>query len=295
MSTDPRAVGQKTAFESAKRRGFVVIALGCLLIPLAIFFWVFADALHGAWPRLTLDFLTSYPSRKPEIAGVLPALVGTLYLMALTATIAIPIGLGAAIYLEELAKPGRITALIELNISTLAGVPSIIYGLLGLEVFVRFADLGRSLLAGASTLVLMLLPMIIITSREAIRTVPQAHREASLALGATRLETVRRVVIPGALPGVLTGVILSLARAIGETAPLITIGALTYVAFLPDSLKSAFTALPIQIFNWVSRPQVEFRANAAAGIVLLLVVMVLLNGTAIGLRLRLQKRQAGGT
>jgi phosphate transport system permease protein len=214
--------------------------------------------------------------------------------MGITAALAIPIGLAAAIYLEEYAAENRLTSLIELNISTLAGVPSIIYGLLGLELFVRTLALGRSLLAGGATLALLLLPMIIITSREAIRTVPQAHREASLALGATRWQTVRNVVLPAALPGALTGIILSFARAIGETAPLITIGALTYVAFLPDSLQSAFTALPIQIFNWVSRPQVEFRANAAAGIVVLLVVMVTLNAGAIWLRIRLQSRQQGG-
>ena len=172
-------------------------------------------------------------------------------------------------------------------------MPSIIYGLLGLELFVRTLALGRSLLAGAATLALLLLPMIIMASREALRAVPQELRAASLALGSTRWQTIRHVVLPVALPGVLTGVILSLARALGETAPLITIGALTYVAFLPDSLTSAFTALPIQIFNWISRPQVEFRENAAAGIVVLLVLMVLLNGAAIVLRLRLQRRTQG--
>jgi phosphate transport system permease protein len=273
---------------------FVVTASVSLFIPLAIFVWVFVDAFVDALPRLNMAFLTSYPSRRAELAGVLPALVGTLCLMVLTAALAIPVGLGAAIYLEEYARPGRITSLIEVNISTLAGVPSIIYGLLGLEVFVRLLSLGRSLIAGSATLALLLLPMIIITSREAIRTVPHVQREASWAMGATRWQTVRAVVLPAALPGALTGIILSFARAIGETAPLITIGALTYVAFLPQSLDSAFTALPIQIFNWVSRPQVEFRANAAAGIVLLLAVMVLLNGFAIWLRVRLQKKQGQG-
>jgi phosphate transport system permease protein len=273
---------------------FVGVAAASLVVPLLIFLVVFADAFHDALPRLGWDFLVGYPSRHAEAAGILPALVGTICLMGITAALAIPIGLAAAIYLEEYAAENRLTSLIELNISTLAGVPSIIYGLLGLELFVRTLALGRSLLAGGATLALLLLPMIIITSREAIRTVPQAHREASLALGATRWQTVRNVVLPAALPGALTGIILSFARAIGETAPLITIGALTYVAFLPDSLQSAFTALPIQIFNWVSRPQVEFRANAAAGIVVLLVVMVTLNAGAIWLRIRLQSRQQGG-
>jgi phosphate transport system permease protein len=272
---------------------FVALAAASLVVPLLIFVVVFVDAFHDALPRLGWDFLTGYPSRRAEAAGILPALVGTLCLMGITAVLAIPVGLAAAIYLEEYAPKNRLTSVIELNISTLAGVPSIIYGLLGLELFVRTLALGRSLIAGGATLALLLLPMIIITSREAIRTVPQAHREASLALGATRWQTVRHVVIPAALPGTLTGIILSFARAIGETAPLITIGALTYVAFLPDSLDSAFTALPIQIFNWVSRPQVEFRANAAAGIVVLLVVMVTLNAGAIWLRIKLQNRQQG--
>jgi phosphate transport system permease protein len=275
-------------------RTFVIIATASLVIPLAIFVVVFGDAVRDALPRLSLDFLTGYPSRRAESAGILPALVGTLCLMGITAVMAIPTGLGAAIYLEEYAPANRLTALIELNIATLAGVPSIIYGLLGLELFVRFFGFGRSLLAGGATLALLLLPMIIITSREAIRTVPRAQREASFALGATRWQTVRHVVLPAALPGALTGIILAFARAIGETAPLITIGALTYVAFLPDSLGSAFTALPIQIFNWVSRPQTEFQANAAAGIVVLLVVMVILNAGAIWLRIRLQDKQRAG-
>jgi phosphate transport system permease protein len=210
--------------------------------------------------------------------------------MVLTAAMAIPVGLGAAIYLEEYARPGRLTSVIEVNISNLAGVPSIIYGLLGLELFVRVMSLGRSLVAGAATLALLLLPMIIMTSREALRTVPRSLREACFALGADRWQTLRQVVLPMCLPGVLTGVILSLARAVGETAPLITIGALTYVAFLPDSLSSPFTALPIQVFNWVSRPQPGFHVNAAAGIIVLLALMLVMNGAAIWLRKRLQRR-----
>jgi phosphate transport system permease protein len=210
--------------------------------------------------------------------------------MGLTAVMAIPVGVGAALYLEEYAPVGRLTALIELNISTLAGVPSIIYGLLGLEIFVRVVGLGRSVLAGAATLALLLLPMVIMSSREALRTIPRSLREASFALGADQWPTLRRVILPMAMPGVLTGIILSLARAIGETAPLITIGALTYVAFTPQSVHDTFTALPIQIFNWVSRPQAQFHVNAAAGIVVLLAFMLLLNGFAIWLRMRLQRR-----
>ncbi|MBN1774541.1 MAG: phosphate ABC transporter permease PstA [Deltaproteobacteria bacterium] len=276
--------------ELAPQRVFQAIGLVALVLPLLLLAFLFGSSLVDAWPRLDWDFLTAFPSRKPALAGILPALVGTTCLMGLTAAIAIPVGLGAALYLEEYARPSRLTMLIELNISTLAGVPSIIYGLLGLEVFARVLGMGRSLLTGACTLALLLLPMVIMASREALRTVPQSLREASYALGADKWRTLRGVVLPMCLPGVLTGVILSLARAIGETAPLITIGALTYVAFLPDSVHSEFTALPIQIFNWVSRPQAGFHVNAAAGIVVLVGLMLLLNGFAIWLRARLQRR-----
>ncbi|MBI5501290.1 MAG: phosphate ABC transporter permease PstA [Deltaproteobacteria bacterium] len=276
--------------ELAPERAFQAVGILAIVLPLLLLLWLFGGALVDAWPRLGWDFLTGFPSRKAEIAGILPALAGSAWLMALTSLIAIPLGLGAALYLEEYARPGRLTALIELNIGTLAGVPSILYGLLGLEIFVRVIGMGRSVLAGACTLALLLLPMVIIASREALRTVPHSLREASFALGADRWQTLQRVVLPMCLPGVLTGVILSLARAIGETAPLITIGALTYVAFLPDSVHSAFTALPIQIFNWTSRPQAAFHVNAAAGIVVLIALMLLLNGVAIWLRARLQRR-----
>jgi len=268
-------------------RGLCLFAVTAPLVILAI---LIGDAVLDGLPRLTWKFLTSYPSRFPEQAGLLAALVGSAYLLVLTALLALPLGVGAAIYLEEYARPNRLTAFIELNINNLAGVPSIIYGLLGLQLFVRALQLERSLLAGAATLAIMLLPMIITAAREALRTVPLSLREAGFALGGDRWQTIRQIVLPMSLPGILTGVILSLARAIGETAPLITIGALTYVAFLPNSLKSPFTALPIQIFNWVSRPQKEFHANAAAGIIVLLTLMLLLNALAIWLRNRTQRR-----
>ncbi len=274
----------------AAERAFKAICLLALFLPLLLLIVLIADVFVDGFSRLGWTFLTSYPSRKPELAGILPALVGSAYLMLLTIFIAIPLGVGAAVYLEEYASPGRLTHFIEINISNLAGVPSIIYGLLGLGVFVRVLQLGRSLLAGALTLALMLLPMVIMASRESLRTVPQSLREACYALGADRWQTIRRVVLPMSLPGILTGTILSVARAIGETAPLITLGALTYVAFVPDSLKSPFTALPIQIFNWISRPQAGFHVNAAAGIIVLLGIMFALNSLAIGLRIRLQKR-----
>jgi len=280
----------KRALRPMLDRGFARACLFALFLPVLVLAVLFGDVVIDAIPRLDWDFITSYPSRHAESAGILPALVGSLCLMLLTAVIAIPLGIGAAIYLDEYAQPGKFTSFIEINIANLAGVPSIIYGLLGLELFVRVVGLGRSLIAGAATLAILLLPMVIMASREALRTVPRSMREASFALGAGRWRTLRQVVLPMCFPGLLTGIILSLARAIGETAPLITIGALTYVAFLPDSIQSAFTALPIQIFNWISRPQAEFHINAAAGIVVLLIVMLLLNGTAIWLRMRLQRR-----
>ncbi|MEK7369684.1 MAG: phosphate ABC transporter permease PstA, partial [Planctomycetota bacterium] len=235
-------------------------------------------------------FLSHYPSRKPEMAGILSALVGSGCLVFLTGLIAFPLGVGAAIYLEEYAGNNWFSKIIEVNIANLAGVPSIIYGLLGLEVFVRIMHMDRSLLAGACTLALLVLPMIIIASREAMRAVPVSIREASFAVGATRWETIRYHVLPLAFPGILTGTILALSRAIGEAAPLIPIGALTYVAFLPDSPLAPFTALPIQIFNWISRPQKGFADNAAAGSIVLLVVLLLMNAGAVWLRNRYQKK-----
>jgi phosphate transport system permease protein len=263
----------------------VAIAIGLVTLGVLI-----ADVIHDGWRALSWDFLTSYPSRRPEQAGILSALVGSFYILILVALIAFPLGVAAAIYLEEFAPQNRLTATIEINLSNLAAVPSIVYGLLGLGVFVRTFMLGRSLLAGALTLSLLVLPIIIIASREALRAVPPSIREAGLALGASHWQTVRLFVLPAALPGILTGTILALARAIGETAPLITIGALTYVAFTPKSLFDPFTVLPIQIFNWISRPQPAFHERAAAGIIVLLAVLLLFNGLAIFLRARLQRR-----
>jgi phosphate transport system permease protein len=269
---------------------FQALCLMALALPLLLLFVLLAGTVFDGWDRLSWGFLTGVPSRRAANAGLFPAFVGTLYLMILTTLMAVPVGIGAAIYLEEYAKPTRLTSLIELNISNLAGVPSIIYGLLGLELFVRAMQLGRSLLAGAATLALLLLPMVVIASREALRTVPHSMREACYALGGDKWRSIRRVVLPMSLPGILTGIILSVARAVGETAPLITIGALSFVTFVPDSLRSGFAAIPIQIFNWVSRPQPEFQANAAAGVIVLLLVMLVLNAVAIWLRLRLGRR-----
>ena len=268
----------------------VVAAIG-VLIALITLGALLIDALIDGVPRLSWKFLTSFPSRKPAEAGIFSALVGSVYLIILTALIGVPIGVGAAIYLEEYTnQSSRISRIIEVNVANLAGVPSIIYGLLGLGLFVRAMRLDRSLLAGALTLALLVLPIIIISAREAIRSVPPTIREAAYALGASRWQTISHHVLPMAFPGILTGVILAVSRAIGETAPLITIGALTYIAFLPTDVGDPFTALPIQIFNWVSRPQKGFHINAAAGIVVLLAVTLLLNALAIFLRNRYQKQ-----
>ncbi|MEY4577312.1 MAG: phosphate transporter permease PstA [Pseudomonadota bacterium] len=269
-----------------------MLAFAAVLLPLVVLGVLLAGVVENGSERLSWQFLTSFPSRKPALAGILPGLLGSLYLMLLTAVIALPLGVGAAIHLEEYGKRSRMARLIELNIANLAGVPSIVYGLLGLDLFVRTLHMGRSLLAGACTLALLVLPMIVMVSREALRTVPQHLREAAYALGATRWETVRQIVLPMAYPGILTGAILALSRAIGETAPLVVVGALTYITFVPDGIDAPFTALPIQIYNWVSRPQRGFVVNAAAGIVVLLFTMLVLNGGAIYLRNRLQKKSA---
>jgi phosphate transport system permease protein len=239
---------------------------------------------------LDWQFIDSFPSRFPERAGIKSALVGTIWLIALVALISIPIGVSAALYLEEFAKQGRISRLVEVNIANLAGVPSIVYGILGLAIFVRSLALERSLVSGALTMSLLILPVIIIASREAIKTVPVSIRYAAYSLGATKWQTTWAHVLPSSFPGIMTGVILALSRAIGETAPLVMIGALTFVAFLPEGPMDSFTALPIQIYNWVSRPQQEFHELAAAGIIVLLIVLLLMNSTAIYIRNKTEKR-----
>jgi phosphate transport system permease protein len=261
---------------------FAYAALGVLAV---LVIDVFLDAL----PRLNIRFLTSYPSRIAENSGILPALVGSLWVGSLTALISFPLGVLTGVYMEEYANRNIFTEILDINISNLAGVPSIIYSLLGLEVFVRFMGLGRSIIAGALTLSLLVLPIIVISTREAIRAVPESIREASYALGATKWQTVFYQVLPAAMPGILTGFILAISRALGESAPLITIGALTFIAFLPESIFDPFTVLPIQIFNWISRPQREFASNAAAGIIVLLILVFSLNFIAVYLRAKYER------
>ncbi|PCJ22151.1 MAG: phosphate ABC transporter, permease protein PstA [Gammaproteobacteria bacterium] len=264
---------------------FAVTWMAAALLGL-LFYQVSSDGLR--W--LDWQFLSSFPSRFPERAGIKSAVVGTLYLIGLVIVIAIPIGVGAGLYLQEFATKNRLSRLVELNIANLAGVPSIVYGIIGLAIFVRGFGLERSLISGALTMSLLIMPMIIVVSREAIKTVPLSTRHAALALGATRWQTTWSHVLPTAFPGILTGIILALSRAIGETAPLIMIGALTYVAFLPEGPMDSFTALPIQIYNWVSRPQEEFHQLAAGAIIVLLGLLLLMNATAIFIRYRAETR-----
>jgi phosphate transport system permease protein len=271
---------------------FVTLAVICTWFGLVILAILLIDVLIDGLPRLNWNFLTSFPSRRPDDAGLVSALVGTIWLIFIVAAVAFPIGVGAGIFLEEFISDSFFENIIEVNISNLAGVPSIIYGLLGLAAFVRLMEPltgGRSILSGGLTLALLVLPIVIVATREALRAVPDSLRQAGFALGATRWQVVREHVLPQAFPGILTGTILALSRAIGETAPLITIGALTFIAFLPDSLRDPFTALPIQIYNWVSRPQREFHELAAAGIIVLMVVLLTMNSVAIFLRNKLQK------
>ncbi|CAN5313502.1 phosphate ABC transporter permease PstA [soil metagenome] len=251
-----------------------------------------ADIVVEGVGWVSLSFLTSPPSRIPARAGIGPALAGTLWLMALTAIVTFPLGVAAAVWLEEYAPRGWLHTIVQTNIANLAGVPSIVYGILGLAVFVRWmapATGGRSVISGALTISLLVLPVLIIAAQEAIRAVPSSIREASYGLGATRWQTVRHHVLPNALPGIMTGTILALSRAIGETAPLIMIGALTFIAFLPDGPRDAFTVLPIQIYNWTSRPQDEFRHLAAATILVLLTLLLTMNAVAIWLRNRYRR------
>jgi phosphate transport system permease protein len=270
--------------------GFQVVALVVLCLALASLAALIWDVWRDGQARLTWSFLTGFPSRRAEMAGIWHALTGSVFVIVVTGAIAVPVGVAAAVYLEEYGTRNLLARLIEINITNLAAVPSIIYGLLGLGLFVRALGLGRSVLAGGATLALLVLPVVILSTREALRAVPGTLREGSYALGATKWQTIWYQVLPVAMPGILTGLILALSRAIGETAPLITIGAVTFVTFAPDSLWSPFTVLPIQIFNWVSRPQVEFQANAAAGIVVLLVLLLTMNASAIFLRDRYQKK-----
>jgi phosphate transport system permease protein len=264
-----------------------LLATGLCLIVLAVLFGrIFIQGL----PYLDWQFMNSLPSRKPEEAGIYTALNGTIWLMVVVVPVTMILGVGAAIYLEEYAKKNRFTTFIQVNITNLAGVPSVVYGLLGLTLFVRTFAFGKSVLAAGLTMSLLVLPVIIVSAQEAIRAVPSSFREASYAMGATKWTTILRVVLPASLPGILTGSILALSRAIGETAPLVVLGIPLFLAFLPNSVFDEFTALPMQIYNWTSRPQDEFHALAAAGIIVLLALLIVMNSVAIMIRNKFSKR-----
>jgi len=288
-----------------KRIDVVMASIGILVLmmAMALLVSVLVDLIASGWPRLfNPDFYINFPSRHPEKAGIVSAIVGTTLVMVVTAAISIPLGVAAGVYLEEYAPRNWLTNLIEINVNNLAGVPSIIYGLLALGLFVYSFDLGETILTAGLVLALLSLPVIIVATREAIRSIPLDLREAAYGLGADKWQTVRLYVIPAARPGILTGAIVALARAIGEAAPVITIGALTFIAFLPppplqseppfisfEWLMSPFTVMPIQLFNWVSRPQSEFHINAAAAGVVLMFMTLAMNGLAIYIRYRLRK------
>lgn len=264
--------------------GSRVLFLACTALGIITLIVLLVDVWGDGARLVSWDFLNSLPSRFASRAGIKAALMGSLWILAFTTLFSFPIGVATAIWLEEYAPRNWWSQLIQMNIANLAAVPSIVYGILGLAVFVRGMGLGRSVLAGALTLTLLILPVIIISAQEAIRAVPNSIRLGAYALGATRWQTVRRQVLPMALPGILTGTILALSRAVGETAPLIIIGALAFVPFVPSGPTDAFTVLPIQIFNWISRPQVEFHRLAAAGILVLIVVLLAFNLVAVLLR-----------
>ncbi|HEY8399980.1 MAG TPA: phosphate ABC transporter permease PstA [Cytophagaceae bacterium] len=280
----------KVKYFEFQDKAFKVFAIACTLFGISVLLALLVHVFSTGLGRIDWDFMTDGPSRKASSAGIYTAWIGTLWILVLTAVIAFPIGVGAAIYLEEYNKKSKLTNFLEINIANLAGVPSIIYGLLGLELFSRMLHLGQSLLTGALTLSLLILPVIIVSTREALRTVPYSIREGSYALGASKWQTIWNQVLPASMSGIFTGVILALSRAVGETAPLIVIGALSYIRQPPSGILDSFTVLPIQIFDWVSRPQKEFSVNAAAAIIILLSITFIMNGVAVYLRHRWQKK-----
>jgi phosphate transport system permease protein len=266
--------------------GACLAAIGLLLLTLIVLLW---DVLSQGLPWLDTGFLTGGPSRRTEIAGIFPALIGSLEISVLVGVMAFPTGVAAAIYLTEYAGASRLTAILRTNISNLSGVPSVIYGILGLALFVRIAGLGFTVVSGALTVTLLILPVVIIASIEAIKAVPDAQREGAYALGASRWQMVRQAVLPAAAPGIMTGIILAMARAIGETAPLILVGAFTFVTFVPQPFSGGYTVLPIQVYDWATRPQADFHGLASAAIIVILVLMLVLNTLALVVRARLSR------
>ena len=302
VDADTAATHRLVQTKRAEDMVFGVIGIVALVIVMGLLVTLVVDLLSDGIGRISPEFLTSFPSRKAAEAGVLSAWIGTTLVMIVTAFIAVPLGVGAGLYLEEYASKNMLTDAIEINVSNLAGVPSIIYGLLALGFFVYGLNMGQTILVGGLVLALLILPIVIVATREALRAVPSGLRESAYGIGANRWQVMWSYILPSARPGILTGAIVGLSRAIGETAPIITIGALTYIAFLPpaplsatapwisfDWLNSPFTVMPIQMFNWISRPQAAFHINAAATGALLLGMTLLMNGFAIYLRYRLRR------
>lgn len=287
-------IGQVNPARRFKDGLFRVITYGAAIIAIFILIAILWKLVSDGWRAIDGDFLTSMASRFPDRAGIKAPIFGSIYLMILTLLISVPLGVGAAVYLEEFTTArNKLTDLIEANIGNLSGVPSIVYGMLGLAVFVGWMALDTGLLAGALTMSLLILPMVILVSREALKAVPDSYRFGSLALGLTRWQMIFRMVLPSALPGILTGIILALSRAIGETAPLIVVGAVSYVSFLPRDVRSGYTVLPLQIFDWAGRPQKEFHELAAGAILVLMAALLILNLTAIFIRARAEKKLRG--
>jgi phosphate transport system permease protein len=295
MTAEPLGTGYGRKGRERRRRIkgvlFMVVCGAATLVGVVALVVLLADVINDGARALDVQFVTSFASRFPERAGIKAALWGSIWLLLLTAAVSFPLGVGAALYLEEYAPRNWVTRTIQINIANLAGVPSIVYGILGLALFVRALGFERSLLSGALTLSILILPVIIIAAQEAVRAVPSSIREAAYGLGATRWQVVWSQVLPLAMPGILTGTILALSRAVGETAPLIMIGAVSFLAFTPTSIFDQFTVLPLQIYSWVTRPQEEFRVLAAAGIIILLVILLSMNAVAIILRNRYRARQ----
>jgi phosphate transport system permease protein len=302
----PRASRRHDEIVRAARRSdgfFALLGLSVLIVTTIVLISLVWTFVHDGLGRIDWEFLTNFPSRRPGQAGILSAWIGTCLVMLVTAALAVPLGVGAGLYLEEYAPKNKITALIEISVTNLAGIPSIIYGLLALGLFIQTLGLGQTILVAGMTLALLVLPIIIVATREAVRSIPLEIREAAFALGADKWQTVGGYILPAARPGILTGIIVGMSRAIGETAPIITIGALSFIAFLPSSpikgefpfvsfqwLNDPFTAMPIQMFNWVSRPDQAFQANAAAAGAILLGMTLLMNAVAIWIRYRFRKK-----
>ena len=293
METIPGDFRRRMERRKWQGRAFHLLCLLAILIALGMLAALLINIISQGWDRVNWEFLTSLPSRKPEQAGIYGSLLGSVYVVSIAAVTSFTLGVGAALYLEEYAGRHWLVRVIQVNITNLAGVPSIVYGLLGLEIFARSLNLGNTILAGGLTMALLALPIVIIAAQEGLRAVPSSLREGGLALGATRWQTIWHLVLPQAFPGIMTGVILAISRAIGEAAPLIVVGAVAFMNFTPYGPMSRFTVLPIQIFEWISRPQEGFHEAAAAGIIVLLVVLLVMNAGAVLLRNKFQKHLEG--